>query len=85
MLTELGFEQSCVQICCDGQGAIHLSKHQFFRERSKHIEARFHFVRDIVETGVVKIKKIATEVNPADMLTKVVPSDKLAFAWNLLI
>ncbi|CAM8944240.1 unnamed protein product [Rhodiola kirilowii] len=72
LLIELGFEQKRVKVFCDNQGAVHLSKHQVFHERSKHIDIRMHFVRDIVESGEVGIEKISTENNPADMLTKAV-------------
>jgi hypothetical protein len=36
----------------------------------KHIDIRYHFVRDIIEKWLVKVCKISTHNNPADMMTK---------------
>lgn len=47
-----------------------------YHERSKHIDVKFHFVR---QEGIVEIKKIATADNPADMLTKPLPTAKLNY------
>ena len=44
-----------------------------FHERTKHIDVRYHFIRDIVADGDVKVCKISTHDNPADMMTKPVP------------
>ncbi|CAM8891849.1 unnamed protein product [Rhodiola kirilowii] len=84
VLAELGKGQDCVKICCDSQGAIHLSKHQVFHERSKHIDVKLHFVWDIIETGAVQMVKIDTEENPADMLTKTVPNTKFLLCLELI-
>ncbi|CAM8974914.1 unnamed protein product [Rhodiola kirilowii] len=84
LLTELGHGQSCVKVHSDSQGAIHLSKHQVFHERSKHIDVRMHFVRDVADTGEVQVVKIGTKDNPADMLTKSVPSDKFEYCLELI-
>lgn len=55
----------------DNQSAVHLSKHHLFHERSKHIDVKLHFVREVIETGKVKVMKISTLDNPADMFAKV--------------
>ena len=47
-----------------------------FHERTKHIDIKFHFVRDVIEEGELKVCKISTHDNPADMLTKSVPVAK---------
>ena len=57
---------------CDSQSAIHLAKNQVYHARMKHIDVRYHFVREIIEEGEVLVQKIKTDDNPADMLTKVV-------------
>ncbi|KZV27844.1 hypothetical protein F511_36122 [Dorcoceras hygrometricum] len=77
-MEELGCEQKSLIVHCDNQSAIHLSKHQVFHERTKHIDVRFHFVREIIESGEVQITKISTEKNPADMCTKVLPTQNPA-------
>ena len=44
-----------------------------YHERTKHIDVRYHFIREI---KVIKVKKISIADNPADMMTKHVPSRK---------
>ena len=83
-MRELGIAQSSVAIHCDSQSAIHLTKNSVFHERTKHIDVRLHFVRDIIERKLVEIMKISTEVNPADMLTKVIPVSKFKTTLSLL-
>ena len=61
----------------DSQSAIHLAKNSAFHSRTKHIGIRYHFVRSLLEQGLVKLEKIHTSQNPADMLTKVVTVEKL--------
>ena len=39
-------------------------------DRSKHIELRYHFIRDCVETKRIELEYVATEFQLADMLTK---------------
>ena len=50
-----------------------LTKDQMFHERTKHIDVKYHYVRDVVAQGKLKVCKISTHDNPADMLTKLVP------------
>ena len=73
-----------VAVYCDSQSAIHLSKNSVFHERTKHIDVRLHFIKDVISDKLVEVKKIATEVNPADVFTKVVPANKFEEALNLL-
>ena len=41
-----------------------------FHDRSKHIEIRFHFIRDYVQRGAVELQYISTDEQVADILTK---------------
>ncbi|KAJ3507815.1 hypothetical protein NMY22_g16815 [Coprinellus aureogranulatus] len=60
----------------DNQGAIALSKDPQYRSRTKHIQRKFHFVRDdLVRNGVVKIKYLPTEEMVADIMTKPLPRE----------
>lgn len=82
--SELGLKQDQIVVHCDSQSAIHLSKHQVYHERSKHIDVKLHFVRDIISKGEIKLEKISTEQNPADALTKALSCTKFKYCLNLV-
>ena len=82
---ELGFGQETVEIFCDSQSTIALSKNVVLHERTKHVARKFHFIRDIVENGEVDVQKVHTSRNPADILTKVVSVSKFRSALDLLM
>ena len=84
LYAELCGVNSCINLYCDSQSAIYLTKDQMFHERTKHIDVRYHFIRGIVANGDVKICKISTHDNPADMLTKPVPVAKFELCSNLV-
>ncbi|KAL0411651.1 UNVERIFIED_CONTAM: Retrovirus-related Pol polyprotein from transposon TNT 1-94 [Sesamum latifolium] len=84
LLGELGIDQKHVTVHCDSQSAIQLAKNQVYNARTKHIDVRYHFVQEILEEGGVKIQKIRTTENPADMLTKVVTAIKFIFYLDLI-
>ena len=84
LLKELGVEQKSITIFCDNQSAIQLAKNQVYHARTKHIDVRYHFVREIIEEGGVTVKKIHTTENPADMLTKVVTAVKFQHFLDLI-
>ena len=81
---ELGMNQRTVAVFFDSQSALHLNKNQVFHERTKHIDVRLHFIRDVISEGSVKLSKVSTEDNPANMLTKVLPKAKFGHCLNLL-
>ncbi|GJR88938.1 retrovirus-related pol polyprotein from transposon TNT 1-94 [Tanacetum coccineum] len=64
--------------------AIHLAKNQVYHARTKHIDVRYHFIREILEEGEFRIQKIHTSKNPADMLTKVVAGIKFNYCLDLI-
>ncbi|GKA95951.1 hypothetical protein Tco_0818046 [Tanacetum coccineum] len=84
LLEELGVELNTMAVNCDNRGAIHLSRNHVFHERTKHINVRYHFIREVLETKTVKVLKVGTEHNAVDALTKVVPGLKLQHCLELL-
>ena len=58
ILGELGVHQQKVIVFSDNQSTIHLTKHQFFHERSKHIDVKIHFVIDVVMKGSIVVEKV---------------------------
>lgn len=75
-MKELGFVDSNPILFSDNQSAIHLSKNPMFHDRMKHIDVKYHFIRDVISKVLLKIGKIATLNNLADMGTKVIPLNK---------
>ncbi|KAL0391481.1 UNVERIFIED_CONTAM: Retrovirus-related Pol polyprotein from transposon TNT 1-94 [Sesamum latifolium] len=84
ILTEIGFLKNNVTGFSDSQSSIQLCKNPVFHDRTKHIEVRHHFIRDIVNKGVINLEKISSEENPADMGTKSFPIEKFQKCLNLL-
>jgi len=60
----------------DSQSAIALSKNPVFHDRSKHIDVRFHFIRECVADGRMDIEHVRTEEQLADILTKPLARDR---------
>lgn len=54
----------------DNNGAVFLSKEAAINSRSKHIDIRHHFIRDLVRDGIIAPAMIDTKSMPADYLTK---------------
>ena len=81
---ELTIGKQPISLFCDSQSAIYLSKDQMFHERTKHIDVRYHFVRDIFMKGDLSIMKISTDKNPADMMTKPLSQDKFLLCQQIV-
>ncbi|CAM8999307.1 unnamed protein product [Rhodiola kirilowii] len=68
---------SKVVLNIDNKSAISLCKNPVHHDRSKHIDTRFHFIRECVEEGKIVVKHVSTNDQLADILTK--PLGRLKF------
>ena len=66
------------------QEGICLNKNKIFHERTKHIDVKYYYIRDVISQGKLKVCKISTHDNPADMMTKSVPVAKFELYSNLV-
>ncbi|WKA07065.1 hypothetical protein VitviT2T_024932 [Vitis vinifera] len=82
-MQELGFKQQRYVVYCDNQSAIHLSKNSTYHARSKHIDVRYHWMRDALNDNLFEIEKIHTDNNGSDMLTKTLPREKLGVCCSI--
>jgi hypothetical protein len=57
-------------ILCDNSSSIKLSKNPVMHGRCKHIDVRFHFLRNLVKDGIVELKYCKSEDQLADLMTK---------------
>ena len=70
IVEELGMSISTPVLGCDSQSVVYLDMNDMFHSRTKHIDVRHHFIRQVLEDGLVTLTKIKTQDNPADILTK---------------
>ena len=81
LVSSLGLHHDHAIVYCDSLSAICLAKDQVHHERTKHIDVRYHFLRS---ESRIKVKKVGTADNPADMFTKPVPHSKFQHCLDLL-
>jgi len=68
---DLGFDRlSRVCILCDNNGARKLAENPVFHGRTKHIDVRHHFVREVLNRGELSVEFTPTSEMAADVLTK---------------
>eukprot|EP00253_Pinus_taeda_P014666 PITA_14666 len=80
MLRSLGQEQAKgTVIFCDNSSAIALSKNYVFHKRTKHIDTRFHYIRELVNNGEIVLQHCRTQEQVAEILTK--PLDQKSFEF----
>ena len=84
LISELGMSQKTIDVFCDSSSVIYLSKNPTHHEKTKHIDIKLHFIRNVVSMGVVRMVKIHTDKNPADMLTKVVTIAKFRVCLDII-
>lgn len=85
LLNDLQMEitNDCVQIGVDNQGAIALAKNPVARQRSKHIDIRYHFIRECIKENQVSLYYVSTQNNLADVLTKPVSGKRIRRLFKL--
>ena len=54
-------EVDATDILCDNQSCIKMTENLVFHDKSKHIEIKYHFIRDMVQKGAVKLKYVPTD------------------------
>ncbi|CAH2109021.1 unnamed protein product [Euphydryas editha] len=60
----------------DSQSALKLANNHQSHKRSKHIDVRYNFIRDVINNDIIETKYLPTASMPADLLTKGLPSIK---------
>lgn len=84
LATLTGEEVGPVVLHIDNRSAIDLAKNPVFHGRSKHIDIRYHFIRECVKRKEIIIKHVSTDMQRADILTKRMTTAKFERMRNLL-
>ncbi|GJS25148.1 retrotransposon protein, putative, ty1-copia subclass [Tanacetum coccineum] len=83
-LTDYGFEFNKIPLYYDNKSAIALCCNNIHHSRSKHIDVRYHFIKEQVKNGVIELYFVWTEYHLADIFTKVLLRERFEFLINKL-
>jgi hypothetical protein len=84
LLRSIGYKMNeATPIYEDNNACIELARDPKHRERSKHIDIRYHFIRDLISKGEVRIERCDTNLQLADGFTKALPIEKFNRLNNL--
>ena len=76
--------QDSVRIYCYSQKAIHLAKDHMYHKRTKHIDMRYHKIRQwVMDDKLIDIVKISMK-NPANIMTKTILVEKFRASLNFI-
>ena len=67
-LFDLQLDVTC--IFCDNHSCVKMMKKPVFHDNSKHIEIKFHYIRNIIQSGALKLQYMETKEKIVDVLTK---------------
>nr|GEX08812.1 retrovirus-related Pol polyprotein from transposon TNT 1-94 [Tanacetum cinerariifolium] len=83
-LSDYGLGFNKIPMYRDNKSAIALCCNNVQHSRSKHIDIRYHFIKEKVENGVIELYFINTEYQLADLFTKALGRDRIEFLINKL-
>nr|GEV30681.1 retrovirus-related Pol polyprotein from transposon TNT 1-94 [Tanacetum cinerariifolium] len=78
-LTDYGFHFDKIPMYCDSKAAIDISCNPVQHSRTKHIDVRYHFIKEKVEKGIVELFIVGTEYQLADLFTKALPEERFKY------
>jgi hypothetical protein len=62
-----------IEVKTDAQGAMDLAMNARFSQKTKHIDIRYYFIRDHINTKEIDLKHVPIREMTADILTKLFP------------
>ncbi|GJT11259.1 hypothetical protein Tco_0858301 [Tanacetum coccineum] len=78
-LTDYGFHFDKIPMYCDSKAAIAISCNPVQHFCTKHIDVRYHFIKEQVEKGIVELFFVKTEYQLADLFTKALSEDRFKY------
>jgi len=76
LLGDLGVTTDTLVLHNDSMSAIQLAQNPVFHAKTKHIEVKYHFIREVLEDKRLDLVKVHMDVNPVDLITKGLPSER---------
>ncbi|XP_068343011.1 uncharacterized mitochondrial protein AtMg00810-like [Pyrus communis] len=69
---------------CDNTSAIAITKNSVFHQKTKHIDRRYHFIKDALQEGIIDLIYCPTEEQMADIFTKPLAKDRFNYLRSML-
>ena len=86
ILEELGFPHTTsIHLHADNTNAIQIGTNPAFHERTKHIEVFCHSIRDTLESRVISLSHISSDLQVADVFTKALTRQRHQFLVGKLL
>ncbi|GKD10301.1 retrovirus-related pol polyprotein from transposon TNT 1-94 [Tanacetum coccineum] len=76
---KLCFQFNKIPLYCDNKSLIALCCNNVQHSRAKHIDVRYHFIKEQVENGIVELYFVRTEYQLVDIFTKLLPRERFNF------
>ncbi|GJY26942.1 hypothetical protein Tco_0401668 [Tanacetum coccineum] len=78
-LKDYGFNYNKIPLYCDSQSAIEISCNPVQHSRTKHINVRYHFIKEQVKRGIIELYFVRTEYQLADLFTNSLSQDRFEY------
>ncbi|GKA85402.1 retrovirus-related pol polyprotein from transposon TNT 1-94 [Tanacetum coccineum] len=78
-LLDYGYKYNKILMYCDSKSAIAISSNPVQHSCIKHIDIRYHFIKEHVEKGTVELYFVETEYQLADLLIKALPKERFKY------
>nr|GEW36961.1 hypothetical protein [Tanacetum cinerariifolium] len=83
-ISNYGFKFNKIPLYCDNKSAIALCCNNVQHSQAKHIDIRYHFIKEQVENGIMELYFVRTEYQLADIFTKPLPRERFNFLIDKL-
>ncbi|GJX88465.1 retrovirus-related pol polyprotein from transposon TNT 1-94 [Tanacetum coccineum] len=83
-LLDYGYKYNRIPMYYDSKSAIAISCNPIQHSKTKHIDIRYHFIKEHVEKGTVEIYFVGTEYQLADLFTKALPKERFEYLVHLI-
>ncbi|GJX35446.1 hypothetical protein Tco_0247003 [Tanacetum coccineum] len=84
-LLDYGYKYNRISMYCDSKSAIPISCNPVQHSKTKHIDIRYHFIKEHVEKGTVEIYFVGTEYQLADLFTKALPKERFEYLVHRIV
>ncbi|GJY46906.1 retrovirus-related pol polyprotein from transposon TNT 1-94 [Tanacetum coccineum] len=84
-LLDYGYKYNRIPMYCDSKSAITISCNPVQHSKTKHIDIRYHFIKEHVEKGIVELYFVGTEYQLADLFTKALPKERFEYLVHRIV